>query len=466
MVGLAACGAPAERAPAAAPLKVGAVGPGKLPLAEPSVEADDASDAWIEPCAAGTPEHAAASKALADVTRAIDALSPSGDPRPVLATLARVAASPCFAIASLTPPPAEVDSGLALKTYWRSGGEAALEARLAWAAPWADRTYWLPPSPRRTLTRESAASHPLAPLLCPAAPGACGAETSGWMLRAEHAFELAADATRARHLDMSPAAKPPDTHETCVAAATRAPRDHAFEEFEECMDRTRRTRDAFPLGSFRAPKDGWLVLRGRRGHHSWCNELRAYDLATGSAYVAATCGAMFGMPPPPPRLEKGRLPVDALREAALMIFLAGTAEHDVLVSGTGHHIPKELDVRVRKERGVGIGLGHVGMSSGRTTLAYQWIRGGKSVANGRVDWPDADRAADDHATRLLAIAEAGLVKGCAPAALPGPIPWAARSDKATRVGGPEVWVPEYDELDFAQLEADIARLGQHATKCR
>lgn len=42
----------------------------------------------------------------------------------------------------------------------------------------------------------------------------------------------------------------------------------------------------------RAPSHGWFILRGRRGHYRFSDEVRAYDLATGAAYVARSEAAL------------------------------------------------------------------------------------------------------------------------------------------------------------------------------
>jgi hypothetical protein len=116
-----------------------------------------------------------------------------------------------------------------------------------------------------------------------------------------------------------------------------------------------------------------------------------------------------------------------------------------------------MAIRAPRERGFGISGMSFGTSSGRTTLVYQWVRGGRSILSGTVDWPDAWYGARQHATELLAIAEAGM-SGCAPASLPS-IPWAARADKRTRVTA-DAYFPDYDGAEFDLLEQEIAKVGR------
>lgn len=441
----------------------------------------DASD-WLFPCAQGTAEHTAAGDALGALSGRIDALAPSADPAPLFAEIASIAETPCFAVGEFSLSIPAPDTGLALKTYWNEGGRLALASRLGWSAP-SDRTYFRAPSMRATLTKESAPKHPLAPLLCSATAatsagavspvsslasttaggaGACGSETEGWMLRARRFYHQHALADRGEQ--SSPGAAESFSSSSCADEAKRKTDGHAFDAFGECVELARDSHDALPLGKFRAPKDGWLVLRGRRGHHAWCSEIRAYDLATGAAYVAATCGQMFGSHRSVQRFEKGRLPVDALREAALMIFLANTAQRDVVAGGIGHPIPPEIEIKRSKLHGYSVGGMKLGSSSGRSTLVYQWVRAGRSIATGTLSWPDATYAADEQATELLAVAEAAMVQGCAPAPLPA-LPHAARADEGARVPAAKSYFPAYDEPEYAQLEKDLAALGQPGSKC-
>jgi hypothetical protein len=41
-----------------------------------------------------------------------------------------------------------------------------------------------------------------------------------------------------------------------------------------------------------APPFLGIVIRGRRGHYDFCDELGAYDMETGAAYVAKSCSGL------------------------------------------------------------------------------------------------------------------------------------------------------------------------------
>ncbi len=77
-----------------------------------------------------------------------------------------------------------------------------------------------------------------------------------------------------------------------------------------------------PDVTLRAPERGWVLLRGRRGHYQYTDELHAYDLGTGAAYVARRHGILFGAPDAQIRVESrvGRVPVDALRQLAFALI--------------------------------------------------------------------------------------------------------------------------------------------------
>jgi hypothetical protein len=440
----------APRMPVAAPHVVAPAAVAAAPIvvdAKASAEEVPEDEDYVTPCREGSPEHEAAADALSKLGRDIDALPLTGDAAPIGERLANLVETPCFVGVGTAGDlaGASFGSALSLKTYWREGGQAALEARLEWGGASEHRYYWLGPSIRTALTMENAPkTHPLAPLLCSGASTSCGSETAGWSMRAASAFRAHARSESA----------PSKDHASCKEATT-------FVAFGECVQNTSVPEDALPLGTFRAPASGWLVLRGRRGHYQWCNELRAYDLATGSAYIASLCGGMTNAPLQI-KVERGKLPLDALREAAWMMFLAGMVDRHVIVSGEGRAIPPDLAIRIPKDQAFGIGIGGFGWSSGRTTLVYQWIRQGKSTATGTVTWPDAYDAADEHATNLLAIAEAAFVKTCAGIAKLPAIPWSARADKTTRVGNADAYYPEYADPEFDDLEVELMREARSA----
>lgn len=219
---------------------------------------------------------------------------------------------------------------------------------------------------------------------------------------------------------------------TCVDAAMERPERERYQAWHACIEDDGETHTALPLGNYRAPREGWLVVRGRRGHYAFCDEVRAYDLATGAAYIARSCsglalvegGGVDGDVTDAAREDGtlvGRVPVDALREAAWMMLLADEVEHDVRAGGFAPYIPEGIDIVLPETKPfTGHSRGH-SHSTDQTRLYWSWSLKGATVDAGELTWPsDYNDAARDHAVRLLDIAEAGFVAGCAPARLPAP----------------------------------------------
>lgn len=398
--------------------------PGTLPARPalvsetPGAASRTVSNEAVHPCVPDTRDAREAEGAIERLDAEIANLAANASGVAIRDAILQLLEGPCFALATV-PVPFELDSGLAAKEWWQAGGKWWLENQLALGG--SDHELVFPPSGRATLVSDRQKGHPLAPLLCPAdaalpdARAGCGRETLGWMHRARLAFAKYAEAKRAEELDMRP---PPARRDECEAVAKAASPHEALRAYSECMERTMLPRDALPIGRFAAPKQGWLVLRGR---HADCDEIRAYDLETGSVYIARECG---GAKTRQRSVESGRVPVDALREAALFTLLASSAEHDVVLQGGGWWIPSFVPIELPERTGAEMRLHGISTSSGRTVLEVSWILGGRGQARTSLDWPDSSEPAKAHAAELLAIAELGFVSGCAPARL-ATLPWTA-----------------------------------------
>ena len=129
-----------------------------------------------------------------------------------------------------------------------------------------DSTGRVRPDVRRTLTRETAPRHRLAPLLCPAGDEKCGRETDGWRTRAETSLEQGAEIRRLRgdgkELRGWRRARRP-TDEDCAAFARRAPVALRFERYRSCLESTAERGPCLPDWSHtQAPTKGWLMSLG------------------------------------------------------------------------------------------------------------------------------------------------------------------------------------------------------------
>lgn len=376
---------------------------------------------WIGACDRGSAEGMRASAAIRAFASRLEEAPPGSDPTPIAAAWRALLREPCLELAHEQSVPQVTTVG-AMRAWWDASGEEWLHAIVG-----AEREVLVPAEMPTELTLETAPSdHPLRPLLCPRGDEACGRATEGWRLRAEQSFSNPAHDHRDEAFFET-------RRRECEANARRGDAADRYLAWLRCTITTLPERATFPIGGLRAPDRGWLVMRGRRGHYQWCEEVRAYDLATGAAYVAQQCGGIVlqraagrltQVPPDAaPRTTVGRLPVENLREAAWMLFTAGSlqtrrAETQRL------EVPEGIARRFREGllgiRGYGSGSGYA--HSGQTRIAWAWVDGARTIMQGELTWPDSGSAGEDHADDLLRIAEAALEPGCAPVALPRGLP--------------------------------------------
>jgi hypothetical protein len=413
----------------------------------------------IRPCRPGTPAHDAASKALDALDRDIRKLAPAADPAPLSKRLAALGAQACFRIVGDLGPDAK--SGLALRTWWEDGGHAVAAGALALAgdAP----IVWVAPDVRRALTRETAPGHRLAPLLCPAYDETCGRDTDGWRLRAEAAL---ARATRARdgesrgsrHGLAAWKRERPPTSDDCDAYARQAPPRQRLTHFRDCLAATADRAPALPIGRVKKPTEGWLVVSGRRGHYAFCDELRAFDLATGSAYRVASCsglalrsdGGVDHRATDDRRKvdhERGSVSLDEIREAAWMLLQLGELDNDVLTGGFGQALPEGVTaISAEEEPVLGTLSRTASVTSGQTSLHWRVTTTGRDLGSGTVTWPrDLNDDAEAYATELLEVAEKSFAPGC------------------PRAAPPAALAAQLDGLSANRLDTDARSLGHAAS---
>jgi hypothetical protein len=260
------------------------------------------------------------------------------------------------------------------------------------------------------------------------------------MQRARGAYARFDEARRAHATDADADALPPPSPTRCEKRAEADDQKHAYSNYAFCMNQAQSRVAVLPLGRFAAPKDGWLVVRGTRGHHSYCDGISAFDLASGAFYGVELCqGIAVSTTQPQIATKLGRVPLDAIREAALMILLTDFAQEHTPTLSAGWSMPKDMKVQVPPDMGRTYHLGGYGWSSARTVLEASWIRAGKGQARATVHWPDSDDAPYAHATELLQIAEQGLVEGCPPVKLPR-MPWSALGPRTND----KTFMPDYD----------------------
>ncbi|WP_428266755.1 hypothetical protein [Haliangium sp.] len=420
----AACARPAvSPAPAVQPQPPAASEPEAI-TAPPVTLADDDRGRLCRP---GSPAHTQAGEDLAALDARIEALGPGDDPAPVLDALDALASSRCLQLAD-----APVWTGVrpitaaSLRAFWDDGGTYWLGWPLR---VFEERSYVTPPTMRRGLP----ADHPLA---CAPGDDACGARTRGWRTRAEDTlYRLSA----LRRLgDMSDDEPLHPTKAGCEADAEQAQPGERLTHWLACMEQVPLRYTALPTGATRAPERGWLLIRGRRGHYRFCDEVRAYDLATGSALVAQSCsglvlgsdGVVDGHETDArrhgPTVQQGMIPLDPVREAAWMTLLASHAQTNV-AEVESYQLPAWLspeDALIDLDGGslTGHGGGSAMFSSNQTLLSWSYMVDGEAVASGELTWPaDYNDQAKRYAVELIALAESRLTMGCAEALPPQPL---------------------------------------------
>ena len=390
----------------------------------------------------GTPEATRSRTALEALDQRILAMKSADDLHQAVADLRTLLGSRCFRLAAAQGDPPEFAHPLSLRTWWETGGQA-------WLASYIDRPRLgriddlrdhvvFPPGPRKVLTLDAAPGDALVPLLCRVADEECGRETSGWAERARDAFSARIVQDRVHDED----AFPIDSQALAARCEAEARKNEAplgYAKWMECLAEHRVPGWALPLGRFRAPVRGWLVIHGRRGHYEFCDELGAYDLETGAAYVAKSCSGLHLKPggsvdfeatnaSRKAAVEAGRVNVANLREAVWMILLAPRAEK-VFLSADYFPIPMGIVPRPPEADEGERSFGSTGMwNSGQTQLSWVWLMAdGQVLADGGLTWPSSYQAPEAHAADLLRIAELGLRPECPPAKLPVFAPGAPQS---------------------------------------
>ena len=403
----------------------------------PATSLDAQSDFWsflregrvLHRCVDGSEPSITAQAAWRRLESAIGALGDTSDAEPVVASIRDLLRHPCLHLAVENGPLQLPTHPTAVRAWWEDGGQYWLWSyiRPGKAGRMDDlrETVTLPPDPRRVLFPETSTDPGLAPLLCPQSELACGAETGGWVQRASEALA-------------APRKRPPSWHDEPEKPAGWLSCDgqgpDAYAQWRACIGNVDEPVKALPLGRTRAPREGWLIVIGRRGHYEFCDGVSAYDLATGAAYRVESCSglALRGDGSVDvdatdeirkSRIRSGRVLLDNLREALWMLVM-DTQTEVLHTRARNYPLPRGLEARLRFQ-GVpeAPAYPHSWMgNSGQTLLRWAWARNDGSIqAEGDLVWGSYDLS-EAHAGELLEIAERSLIEGCAPAPLPAALP--------------------------------------------
>ncbi|WP_375745895.1 hypothetical protein NR800_14745 [Corallococcus interemptor] len=408
----------------------------------------------IVPCPPDSADGEAAREALSAFDARMEALPEDGEVQEARAGLQLLLSHRCFGLAReeegrepLTWDEEHPVPALALRTWWRDGGKAYFMSQLELGRSGA-RTVVIPPDVRDVLARETSPKHRLSALVCPVKAGGCGAETEPWRERAEKAFRP--ENRRPGTFDEKPP-PPPD----CMKEARRQPSRSRYKAWRMCLANSpsaRNVQTVLPLGRIRAPMDGWLVIRGRRGHHAFCDQLDAYHLATGTAYRSMSCSGLALMPDGNvdgaatnaarrSGVKVGRVSPERLHELTWMLLMVPEVKDRVQVEAVRIPVPKGLRVEwPATDDGIlgGIVGGAFGGSTAQTRLGWKWFPpGGAEPLSGAFTYPYSWAPGEDHANVLMKEVEATLQEGCP--GLPVPVRELdfTREPGVSRVDAPE-----------------------------
>lgn len=337
-----------------------------------------------------------------------------GDRHRVLAKLRSLAERPCLAyLAPILAIPADATLDQ-LRDAWSSGLEDWLEHAARGFERDGDRL--LMAVPRDIVPALTAAQQTtLAEWSCPTDAAHC-ARAAAYQLRAEAAFDREYERSLAR-FPSAPAGSAiitPLLTNKCDGTFRAAP--PTFESWTSCIAAYAPRNRRYASGALRTFDRGWLVLRGKRGHYELDDELRAYDLATGAAYVVSV---QYRMSSSGPRLVTavGSIAPDQLRELAFVLFTRSAIVEVRTSAGYGvvpPTIPREL---AGKPVAIDSWPQLIVTGSDQTQIAVVFT-GTTRPTTTQFTWPHADNWINDYIVELVRVAEAGLVVGCAPAKLP------------------------------------------------
>lgn len=375
----------------------------------------------VELCEAGS-EALAEARTLHGALEALaDGLAEGSSVEAFNAKVAALYEHACLAVGRADEPHLELSmtSAVEAKAFWEAGLGAWFQTYLD-LADGSDATIWLLPSRRAVVTAKTHPSDPLAPWMCPADPESpCAQSVGAWRSRAERYFDLWDNAGKVTIVD-------------CAPALEAGPAEDAYARWRACERDALRRHAMLPIGGLGPIAEGWIVVHGRRGHYRYCDEVAAFDLASGSYYRFAECdhrpeldglveaGAMDAASREV-EVETGTIDAALVQEFAWAAASAQYVQPDVVMArALGMPLPDGIKVsRTQDNTFSGLGLSGTG-SSGHTRIAWSWARApGETPAHGELSWPTGLSSPEaDHAVRLLAIAEQRGAKGCASAKLP------------------------------------------------
>ncbi|NVJ23819.1 hypothetical protein HUW62_21565 [Myxococcus sp. AM011] len=423
-----------------------------------------ADEKVFTPCPASAPEWTAARERLLALDARLEALPDDGDGKLGVSALRELLMSRCFEMSREEPEPVPEDVPLlGLKTWWKEGGRSWVESYLELGKP-GTRTVVLPPEARDVLTLETVKpDHRLAGMLCSSKDAACAKETEAWSGRMEASFLRELE----RKADKAEAKLEAEARKACVNDAKPRPKRWRYTAWRSCEGGTKSFEKVLPVVRLRAPTEGWLVLRGRRGHYSFCDEVRAYHLETGAAWVSQSCSRLSLYEDAErigrvdvettqanrrPQVTAGALSRELLRELTWVLLLGDEGISVERARPVTRTVPAGYAIEWRERPSgittmAGMGGGSMWFHSGQTHLSWTWFPPAKGEPlTGEVTWPESADPAENHADELIVALEETFKPGCPSSPAPVDLLDFTRPAGVSAVDAPEGVDQEQDEL--------------------
>ncbi|MDI1444332.1 hypothetical protein QHF85_09805 [Polyangium sp. 6x1] len=405
-------------------------------------------------------EQQAALDETKEIARLVSKLPPDASAADaVTERIAKLFNSPCYMdgtlARSLDTTELKAARAWAVAKWWDSGGQDFLQDALQHA----NAVHFAPSIPRMIAPELLPASDPRRAILCPSFGAACDPVAQGAALDVGREL-VRIGLLQARARRESSADDGRGSPEACARSVRKEPPAERLARYAACVERLVPELPALPESRYRSPQ-GWLVLRGRRGHYSFCDEVRAYDLETGTAYIASRCGGLVldtggavnqgatrgtgAM-----KTQVGTLSVDALRRLALALWLKDELDKDArpyAVFPVPASVPMpDPDASSTFGFGMGSGWGH----SGQTSIQFEIHDGKSTLVSGTFVWPDAFSVGDQMADDLVVSAETTFREGCPRAALPAGLSPAKTLGGVSRIdASPDTLRKNADDLSAA-----------------
>lgn len=390
------------------------------------------------------------------------------DASPATAVAARIVqlyASPCFLNGQLArdiePSDITPATSWAIKQWWSEDGGYAFFAD---ALDHAAGVHLAPSLPQVLAAERLGSQDPLRNFLCPSSGTECDPVAAGAAL--DLSREIARVGLFRGGASLGTTVGDPEDHQQgCAQEAAKKPPDRRLSTYVACLDAYVTKSALLPTARYRSPK-GWLVLRGRRGHYGFCDEARAYDLETGTAYVVSRCAQlMLGNDGTVDqaathasgavKTHVGTMSPDALRRLAMALALK-----DKIVTNSQRYaefaLPENIPLPDRDGGfGFGVGLGGAWGTSAQTVISFDLIGPTGGALSGTFVWPDSSDLGDQVADDLVVSAEKTFVEGCPKVALPPALSPAKSLGGVSRLDAS----PDALQKTARELSAAFAQLG-------